>query len=85
MFTSFLKGPYQPVVWLSYAADFLLWGMDPIGFHLTNLLWHCANAALLFLFSRRLFQVAAPGAEKSLAAWAAGFAALTFALHPLRV
>jgi tetratricopeptide (TPR) repeat protein len=85
MFTTFLKGPYQPIVWLSYAVDYLLWGMDPAGFHLTSLLWHCANAALLFLFCRNLFAAAAPRTDAAARAWAAGFAALTFALHPLRV
>ncbi|MCX5795756.1 MAG: tetratricopeptide repeat protein [Elusimicrobia bacterium] len=85
MFTTFLKGPYQPIVWMSYALDYLLWGMDPAGFHLTNLLWHCANAALLFVFSRRLFQAAAPGTAEAPRCWAAAGAALIFALHPLRV
>ena len=85
MSTTFLKGPYQPIVWLSYAVDYLLWGMDPAGFHLTNLLWHCANAALVCLFCRKLFDIAAPRTDAVGRAWAAGFAALTFALHPLRV
>jgi len=85
MFTTFLKGPYQPIVWLSYAVDYLLWGMDPAGFHLTNLLWHCANAALLFLLCQKLLTIAAPRTEAAPRAWAAGFAALTFALHPLRM
>ena len=85
MFTTFLKGPYQPLVWLSYAADFLLWGMDPAGFHLTGLLWHCANAALLFLCARELLRAAMPGVPEKHVLWAAAFAALSFALHPLRV
>ena len=85
MFTTFLKGPYQPIVWMSYALDYLLWGMDPAGFHLTSLLWHCANAALVFLLCRKLFDIAAPRTDAAARAWAAGFAALTFALHPLRV
>ena len=85
MSSTFLKGPYQPIVWLSYAVDYLLWGMDPAGFHLTNLLWHCANAALLFLLCQKLLAIAAPRTETAPRAWAAAFAALTFALHPLRV
>jgi tetratricopeptide (TPR) repeat protein len=85
MFSTFLKGPYQPLVWLSYAADYLLWGMDPAGFHLTGLLWHCANAALVFLLCRNLFTAAAPDTTETSRKWAAAFAALSFALHPLRV
>jgi tetratricopeptide (TPR) repeat protein len=85
MFTTFLKGPYQPIVWLSYSVDYLLWGMRPAGFHLTNLLWHCANAALLFLLCQKLLKIAAPRTEAAPRAWAAAFAALIFAIHPLRV
>jgi tetratricopeptide (TPR) repeat protein len=85
MFTTFLKGPYQPIVWMSYAVDYLLWGMDPAGFHLTSLLWHCANAALLCVFAQRLLRAAAGTAAEAPRCWAAAFAALIFALHPLRV
>ena len=85
MFTTFLHGPYQPVAWLSFAVDYLIWGMSPGGFHLSGLLWHCANAALVFILCRRLLALAAPQAKPSSRASAAAFAALLFALHPLRV
>src|SRR5437763_3532144 len=38
MFTTFLLGPYQPLSWLTLGLDFRLWGMNPYGYHLTNLL-----------------------------------------------
>ena len=84
MFTTFSHGPYQPAAWLSYDVDYLLWGMNPAGFHLSSLLWHCANAALLFLFCGRLFALAAARCDEQARCWAAAFAALIFALHPLR-
>ena len=79
---------YHPLTWLSFAADFQLHGMDPRGFHLTSVLLHAANAFLLFWLARRLLALAS-GAEtwetRSAAAWGAAFAALAFALSPLRV
>jgi len=42
---------FRPVTTLSYLCDFQMWGINPIGFHLTNLLWHFfAGLAVFFLF-----------------------------------
>jgi len=62
MFTSFHEGPYQPVPWLSLALDYHLWGLNPVGFHLTSIVWHAATAVSFFLLSRRLLRMAMPGA-----------------------
>src|SRR5262249_42369831 len=40
-----LYSPFRPVVNISYALDAALWGMQPLGFHLTSLLLHAAAAA----------------------------------------
>src|SRR5262249_56450983 len=58
-------------------------GMRPLGYHLTNVLIHAANAALFYLIALRLLARATSlaGAPGRLAAAAA---ALFFALHPLR-
>lgn len=88
MFTTFHMGHYQPLSWLSFAFDYLVWGMDPFGYHLTNLLLHAANAVLFYFVALRLLSPAlsassVPG-ELPLRV-AAGFAALLFSVHPLRV
>lgn len=44
---------YRPVVSSSYAIDYHYWGLDPYGFHLTNIIIHCIASMLLF----RIFQV----------------------------
>ncbi len=86
MFTSALAGPYEPVSWLSYACDYLLWGMSPYGYHLTNLLWHAANAVLFFWLSALLLELCVPIKEGNGAlAGAALCSAMLFAVHPLRV
>jgi tetratricopeptide (TPR) repeat protein len=78
--TSFECSNWHPLTWLSLQAD-AAWSVgkggepDPFGFHLTSVLLHAANAALLFLALRALTG----------ATWRSAAAALLFAVHPLRV
>jgi tetratricopeptide (TPR) repeat protein len=88
MFTTFHMGHYQPLSWVTFGLDYLIWGMNPFGYHLTNLLFHAANAALFYLLS--LILLGRCFAEESRAGGAAlklgaAFSALFFSLHPLRV
>ena len=83
MLTTFHKGHWIPVTWMSFGADYLMWGMEPKGYHLTNVLLHAANAGLVCLLGMRLL-AATPAAGAARLAGAAA-AALFFALHPLRV
>lgn len=46
---------YRPLVDLSFALDFLLWGWNPFGFRLTALLLHLIVTTLVFLLIRRLY------------------------------
>src|SRR5262245_9417533 len=85
MFTTFHLGHYQPLSWLSFSLDYLLWGLEPFGYHLTNILLHSANAVLFYFVSRRLLALAAPSINAVVLHLAAGFSALIFASHPLRV
>jgi len=71
-------GHWQPATSLSLALDGAIWGFDSRGYHLTNVLLHALNAALVFLLARRLVG----GPRDALPAL---FAALFWALHPLRV
>ena len=87
MFTN-LDGHYLPLTWLSFAVDYQLWGMNPLGYHLTNLVLHVANAGLFYGVSVALLRLAfavARGAERPALFTAAGLSAALFALHPLRV
>src|SRR3977135_2551253 len=40
MFTTFLMGHYIPLTWMTLGMDYVVWGMNPAGYHLTNLLLH---------------------------------------------
>jgi protein O-mannosyl-transferase len=88
MFTTFHTGHYQPLSWITFGLDYLLWGMNPLGYHLTNLVLHAASAVLFYFLSLRLLSLALSipsGSVDSSVRAAAGFAALFFAIHPLRV
>jgi Flp pilus assembly protein TadD len=86
MFTTPHLGHYIPVAWMTLGLDYLLWGLDPFGYHLTNLLLHAVNAALVYLLAVRLLALALPAAAPSGLAihLGAGLAALLFSVHPLR-
>src|SRR5712691_12629119 len=45
MWTTHL-GHYIPLTWMTLGLDYLLWGMNPVGYHLTSLLLHTANAVV---------------------------------------
>ena len=85
MLTAHVMGHWIPVTWLTLGADFALWGMNPFGYHLTNLLLHAASAALFYLVARRLLGLAIPSAAPGAVNLGAVVSALYFALHPLRV
>jgi hypothetical protein len=88
MFSTFHTGHYQPLSWMTFALDYLIWGMEPFGYHLTNLVLHAANAALFYFLVLRLLSLALsqpPSAPDLGLRTAAGFAALFFSIHPLRV
>ena len=78
-------GQWMPLTWLSWAIDFTLWGLDPVAYHRTNVLLHAANAGLLFLVARRMIRAVNPRYTDRILAVGAAFAALLWALHPLRV
>lgn len=88
MFTDLSMGHYQPLSWMTLGLDYLLWGMDPFGYHLTSLILHGANAAIFYFVALRLLSAAfgKPIVSGELPLQiAVGFAALLFAIHPLRV
>src|SRR5438309_2591682 len=87
MWTTFHMGHYAPLTWLTLGLDYLVWGMNPLGYHLTSLLLHAANAVVFYFVVVRILTLALPRlADRGHALVAsAGFAALVFAIHPLRV
>jgi protein O-mannosyl-transferase len=66
---------WHPLTTISHMLDCQLYGLEPWGHHLTNVLLHAAAAVFLFL---ALWQLT--GAH-----WLSAFVAAVFAIHPLRI
>jgi len=74
-FTTRHSANWHPLTWLSHMLDGELFGMNPMGHHLTSLLLHLANTILLFLLLARMTG----------SVWKSGFVAALFGIHPLHV
>jgi len=87
MWTTFHMGHYVPLSWMTLGFDYELWGMNPTGYHLTNLLLHAASAVVVYFLARTLLALSLPGianGSRTQLDLAAAFSALAFAVHPLR-
>src|ERR1044071_3835585 len=58
MWTTFHMGPYQPLSWMTLGLDYVLWGMRPVGYHLTNIILHALAAGLFADVAMRLYRIA---------------------------
>ncbi len=74
-FTEQFRGNWHPLTWLSLMLDYELFGPGPMGYHLTNSLFHIVNSLLLFLVFRKMTGDM----------WKSAFVAALFALHPMHV
>jgi len=68
-------GNWHPLTWLSHMLDCQIYGLNPAGHHLTNVLLHIASTLLLFLVLNRMTG----------AVWRSACVAALFAWHPLHV
>ncbi|HBG04286.1 MAG: hypothetical protein A2075_06285 [Geobacteraceae bacterium GWC2_58_44] len=67
------SGYYRPLTYASFTLDRVIWGLNPVGFNITNLLLHIAATLSFYLVVAALFQ------RERLAF----IAALLFSLHPV--
>lgn len=65
---------YRPLTTLSFLIDRSIWGLQPVGFHLTNTVLHAGAAVLLFLIFRKL----------KMGKMSACCLSLIFGLHPIQ-
>jgi len=66
---------WHPITWLSHALDCQIFGLNPRGPHTINVLFHAANAVLLFLILQSATGMA----------WRSLVVAALFAVHPINV
>lgn len=74
-FTTFQETVWHPLTWLSLMLDAQLFGTNPMGYHINNIVLHISNTVLLFL----VFNYMTGALRRSI------FVAVLFALHPLNV
>ncbi len=66
---------WHPLTWISHLIDVELFGLQPLGHHLTSVLLHAINALLVFVVLKKMTG----------AVWRSGCVAALFGLHPLHV
>ena len=74
-FTSVEEYNWHPITWVSHMTDVQLFGMNPRGHHLGNVMFHSVASVLLLVL---LFRTTG-------SLWQSSFVAALFALHPLHV
>lgn len=74
---NFFKDTYvgRPVRELSYMLDYKLFGFEPAGFHVQQVLWHTLNGWMLFLLMLKA----------GLSRWSAVLGTVLFLIHPVQV
>jgi hypothetical protein len=92
-FFDFYASNWHPLTWISHAVDCAVWGLNPMGHHLSNVLIHSVNSFLVVLLVVRLLQlsqkvIADSNKEGSLffgVLLPALVTGLLFGVHPLHV
>lgn len=85
--SSFLNN-WTPLTMFTYGLDYAVWGLDPFGYHLTNLIFHVANTFVVGYLSSVIVAIAVgtdARGKGDLPVFAGLFAAMLFGLHPAHV
>ncbi len=93
-FFDFYESNWHPLTWVSHAVDYAVWGLNPLGHHLTNIILHAINAFLVVFLVIRLLEAWKERTTRSgppsflnerATLIAAGTTGLLFGLHPVHV
>jgi hypothetical protein len=80
---------WHPLTWISHALDYALWGLNPLGHHLTSIILHGINTFLVVLLVIRLLEAVHDSRftphNSPFTFIAAGVTGLLFGLHPVHV
>ena len=86
--TTFRLGVYQPLAWLLFELQYVIWKLDPRGYHLSSLILHAVNTVVLYVLALTLLVRCQPDSLVR-SPWSCylgtGIATVLFAVHPLRV
>lgn len=64
---------YRPIQVISYKLDYFFWGLNPLGFHITNIILFILNAILVFYFVNLILKDF----------WVSSLSGLFFLVHPI--
>ncbi len=93
-FLQFTASNWHPLTWISHALDYAVWGLNPLGHHLTNIVLHGMNTFLVVLLIMKLLESARqrPADQGEMGflndrtiLLVGGGTGLLFGLHPLHV
>ena len=93
-FTHFYQSNWHPLTWISHALDHAIWGLDPLGHHLTNIILHSVNTFTATCLAMKLIEASERAGiidglplllNKRELLIAGGVSGILFGLHPLHV
>jgi tetratricopeptide (TPR) repeat protein len=85
IFTPQKGNTYQPIRVLSYAVDYYFWKLNPVGYHITSILFYILTCILIFFTLQYLSAGLREKASSDSHERVALFGALFFAAHPVHV
>jgi tetratricopeptide (TPR) repeat protein len=88
LFPDTYAGHYRPVQTISYIFDYFFWNQNPVGYHLSNVLWHVLSGVLLYFLLCRILRSLVERwphgwMNHSTSSNAAFFLALLWVVHPV--
>ncbi len=93
-FFEFYASNWHPLTWISHALDYAVWGLNPLGHHLTSVIIHGVNSFIVVLLIIKLLEVLNERAQQNepmpflherAILITGGVTGLLFGLHPLHV
>jgi hypothetical protein len=93
-FFDFYASNWHPLTWISHALDYAIWGLNPMGHHLSNNIIHALNSFLVVVLAIRLLEIYQEGVTRNGTTTfmdrpgiliAGGVTGLLFGLHPVHV
>jgi tetratricopeptide (TPR) repeat protein len=80
------NGPNRrPLVKISFALNYYYGGVEVVGYHVVNILFHLVNGFLVYLLALKLLEITAARTASSVRRRIAAIAALLFVCHPMQV
>lgn len=82
IFSAEANATWNPLTMFSFGVEYAIWGLTPLGYHLSNVILHVINTALVFILAVQLIGF---GWDYRKSVIAGALTALLFGIHPLHV